>query len=167
MCWGGRHKDGQKQLGACLVLGSLHSQISQFLGSAQPREGVTSLFWQRIKRCYWVSILWRGAVAACSSPSLTLLPRMWNLATDQVCRIQGTGNWTPGENFSTERGRAYRRTTDEAGGLLQVLLPRCHKTDPLLRVPIVAQRVTNPNNIHKDAGSIPGLTQWVNDLTLP
>ena len=34
-------------------------------------------------------------------------------------------------------------------------------------VPIVAQGVKNPISIHKDAGSIPGLTQWVKDLALP
>ena len=28
-------------------------------------------------------------------------------------------------------------------------------------VPIVAQGVTNPTNVHENAGSIPGLTQWV------
>ena len=34
-------------------------------------------------------------------------------------------------------------------------------------VPIVAQRVKNPTSTHEDAGSIPGLTQWVEDLALP
>ena len=31
-------------------------------------------------------------------------------------------------------------------------------------VPVVAQWVKNPNSIHKDEGSIPGLAQWVNIL---
>ena len=30
-----------------------------------------------------------------------------------------------------------------------------------LRVPFVAQRLTNPTRIHEDLGSIPGLTQRV------
>ena len=34
-------------------------------------------------------------------------------------------------------------------------------------VPIVAQGVKNPTIIHENAGSIPGLTQWLKDLALP
>ena len=30
-----------------------------------------------------------------------------------------------------------------------------------LGIPIVAQGVKNPDNIHEGVGSIPGLTQWV------
>ena len=31
----------------------------------------------------------------------------------------------------------------------------------------VAQQVKNPTSIHEDAGSIPGLTEWVKGLALP
>ena len=41
------------------------------------------------------------------------------------------------------------------------------KKNEAQRVPIVALQVKNLISIHEDASSIPGLAQWVKDLTLP
>ena len=36
-----------------------------------------------------------------------------------------------------------------------------------LGIPTVAQQVTNLTSIHKDPGSVPGLTRWIKNLGLP
>ena len=43
---------------------------------------------------------------------------------------------------------------------------RAFKTNTKEGVALVAQRVKNTAGIHEDAGSIPGLAQWVKDPTL-
>ena len=49
----------------------------------------------------------------------------------------------------------------------QIYFAACYKIQVFIGVPVMAQRGKNLTSIHKDAGLIHGLTQWVKNLTLP
>ena len=51
-------------------------------------------------------------------------------------------------------------------GKLQEMKAKNHHQDTSTGVPVVAQWLANPTRNHEDAGSIPGPTQWVEDLAL-
>ena len=49
----------------------------------------------------------------------------------------------------------------------QLEISKSHLKMDKTGVPVVAQQLTNPNDIHGDVGSIPGLSQWGKDSALP
>ena len=78
------------------------------------------------------------------------------------------------EECAPWRGRIYQPglccgSLWPAGELLALPSRAWRNSRPLrsvLGVSTVVQRVMNPTGIHEDAGSIPGLTQWIKDLVL-
>ena len=82
---------------------------------------------------------------------------------NELCRLQswsGTAWWDSlGVSSSGDISFAV-----EQQELVQV---RAEIKTPEIRVPFVAQRLTNLTRIHEDAGSLSGLAQCVKNLVLP
>ena len=79
------------------------------------------------------------------------------------CWETGLGTLTP---KWLERARVRVQPEDLCFSELKALVSNYTSRDGPFGVSVVAQRVKNLTSIHKDAGSIPGLALWVNDLAL-